>query len=127
MEGFDQQHVMNASVVGENITLTIPEGPGWKSDSKGTRWVRNVVAVSEDDVWNLYNGTDEDRITHGQGFWMWSKLFTGLSYYNPLFIIFNLSVPNPRRLVLYLGPGPNGQDQELKHMVIQSGLAHPQP
>ncbi|MDH5783677.1 MAG: hypothetical protein OEZ35_08485, partial [Candidatus Bathyarchaeota archaeon] len=26
---------------------------------------------------------------------------------NPLFIIFNLNVPEPRRLVLFLGPDPN--------------------
>lgn len=97
-------HVANASIVGDNITLSIPEGPGWESDSKGVRWVKNVVAVSEDEVWNLYNGTDEDKITYGQGYWCWSKFFKGLSYYNPIFFIFNLSVPNPRRLVLFVAP-----------------------
>lgn len=109
MEGFNQQHVMNASIVGENITLRIPEGPGWEKDSAGTRWVDNVIIVSEDGVWSIYNGTrsNEDKITWGGGNWGWSRLFSGLSSYNPLFIIFNLSVPNPRRLVLFLGPEPN--------------------
>lgn len=111
MEGFEQQHVMNASIVGENITLSIPEGLGWEKDSAGVRWVDNVVAVSEDDIWNIYNGTrsNEDKITWSDSkeSWGWSRLFSGLRYYNPLFIIINLSVPNPRRLVLFLGPDPN--------------------
>lgn len=108
MEGFDQQHVMNGGIIGENITLAIPEGPGWESGSKGTRWVDNVVLVSEDAVRNLYNGThsNEDKITWGEGYWGWSRQFSGLSYYNPLFFIINLNVPNPRRLVLFLGPEP---------------------
>jgi hypothetical protein len=106
MAGFGQQHTMNASIVGENITLTIPEGPGWGKGSGGARWVDNVVVVSADGTWILYNGTrsNEDKITWGGAYWGWSRLFSGLSYYNPLFIIINLSVPKPRRLVLFLGP-----------------------
>lgn len=109
MEGFEQQHVMNASIVGENITLAIPEGPGWEKGSAGARWVDNVVVVSADGIWNIYNGSrsNEDKITWGGAYWGWSRLFSGLSYYNPLFIIINLSVPEPRRLVLFLGPDPN--------------------
>lgn len=106
MAGFGQQHTMNASIVGENITLTIPEGPGWEKGSAGTRWVDNVVVVSADGTWILYDGTrsNEDKITWGGAYWGWSRLFSGLSYLNPLFIIINLSVPNPRQLVLFLGP-----------------------
>ena len=109
MEGFDQQHTMNASIVGDNITLAIPEGLGWEKDSAGTRWVDNVVLVSENKVSNIYNGTksNEDKITWGGAYWGWSRLFCGLSYYNPLFFIFSINAPNPRRLVLFLGPEPN--------------------
>ena len=110
MEGFGQQHVLNASMVGENITMSIPEGPGWAKGSAGTRWVKSVVVVNEDGYWTIYNGTKEDdKIlwSDSKDSWGWSKLLSGLSYYNPLFIIFNLSVPNPRRLVLFLGPEPN--------------------
>jgi len=105
MEGFNQ-HVMNASIVGENITLAIPEGPGWEKDSAGARWVESVLVVNENGVWPIYNGSNgnEDKITWGTAYWGWSRLFSGLSYYTPLFIIFNLSVPNPRRLVLFVGP-----------------------
>jgi len=108
-EGFGEQHIMNASIVGENITLSIPEGPGWEKGSAGTRWVDNVIVVNKEGAWIIYNGTrsDEDKITWGGENWIWSRLFSSLSYYNPLFIIVNLSVPNPRRLVLFLGPDPN--------------------
>jgi len=105
MEGFNQ-HIMNASIVGENITLSIPEGTGWEKDSAGTRWVENVLVVNENGVWPLYNGSqsNEDKITWGGAYWGWSRLFSGLSYYNPLFVIFNILAPNPRRLVLFVGP-----------------------
>jgi len=109
MEGFNQ-HVMNASMVGENITMSIPEGPGWAKGSSGTRWVKSVVVVNEYGFWNIYNGTKQDdkiQWSDSKDGWGWSRLFSGLSYYNPLFIIFNLNVPNPRRLVFFLGPGPN--------------------
>lgn len=97
---------MNASMVGENITLTIPEGPGWEKGSAGTRWVESVLVVNKEGVWQIYQGSksNEDKITWGGAYWGWSRLFSGLSYYNPLFVIFTLSVPNPRRLVLFLGP-----------------------
>lgn len=110
MEGFGQQHVMNASMVGENITMSIPEGPGWEKGSAGARWVKSVVVVNEEGSWTIYNGTQQDdKIIWGDSkeSWGWSRIFSGLSSYNPLFIIFNLSVPNPRRLIFFLGPHPN--------------------
>jgi hypothetical protein len=105
MEGFNT-HIMNASIVEENITMAIPEGPGWEKGSSGTRWVMSVSVVNEDGVWLVYSGTksNEDKITWGAGYWGWSKLFPGLSYYNPLFVIFTIEAPNPRRLVLFVGP-----------------------
>jgi len=109
MQGFGEQHVINATMIGDNITLTVPEGPGWEKDSAGARWVNDVVLVTEDEVWPMYRGTksNEDKITWGGGYWGWSMRFSGLSYCNALFGIFNLNVPNPRRLVLFLGPEPN--------------------
>lgn len=109
-EGFENQHIMNASIVGDNITISIPEGPGWEKGSSGVRWVKSVLAVCEDGIWNIYNGTKEDDMiqwSDSKDDWGWNRLFSGLSYLNPLFLIFNLNVPNPRRLVLFLGPDPN--------------------
>ncbi len=114
MEGFEAQHIMNGSIIGENISIAIPEGPGWEKGSSGTRWVKSVMVVNEDDIWNIYNGTQQDdtiKWSDSKESWGWSKLFSGLSYFNPLFIIFNLSVPGAgglgRRFVLFLGPDPN--------------------
>jgi len=125
MEGFEAQHVMNASIVGENITLAIPEGTGWESGSKGSRWVDNVVVVNEEGVWIVYNGTrsqeDQIRWSESKDSWGWSRLFSGLSYLNPLFIIINLSVPQPRRLVLFLGPDPNWKGSRVEAYGDPSG------
>ena len=114
MHGFGEQHVVNASLVGDNLTLTIPEGRGWEKDSAGARWVVNAMQVNENEVSEIYNGllsdgtySDDAKITWGLGHWGWSMLFGSLSYSNSLFFIFTLSVPNPRRLVLFLGPDPN--------------------
>ncbi len=86
--------------------MAIPEGPGWEKDSAGTRWVMNVSVVSEDGVWNIYSGSksNDDKITWGGAYWGWSRLFPGLSNYNPLFVIFNILGTNPRRLYLFVGP-----------------------
>lgn len=139
MEGFGEQHTMNASIVGETITLSIPEGVGWEKGSAGARWVESAMIVNEDGVWTLYNGTksDEDKITWGGEHWSWSRLFSGLSYYNPLFIIFNFSIPNPRRSILFLGlreywtgfevgqfTGARGASVKVQRDVIISGMTY---
>jgi len=99
MEGLGHQHTTNASIVGENISLSIPEGQGWEKGSAGTRWVESIAVVSADGTWHIYNGTKQDdniQWSDSKNGWAWSRVFSGLSYLNPLFIIFNLSVPNPR-------------------------------
>ena len=108
VQGFGPQVVINSTIIGDEILLTIPEGVGWEKDSAGARWVVSLMQVSEDEVWIAYNGTksEESKITWGLGHWGWSMLFPGLSYYNPLFTIFTLNVPNPRRFILVLGPEP---------------------
>ncbi|RLI47207.1 hypothetical protein DRO69_01130 [Candidatus Bathyarchaeota archaeon] len=107
MEGFGHQHTTNASIIGENISLSIPEGPGWEKGSAGERWVESIAVVSADGTWRIYNGshqTDPIQWSDSKNGWAWSRVFSGLSDLNPLFIIFNLSVPNPRQLVLFVGP-----------------------
>ncbi|MGD8506840.1 MAG: hypothetical protein PVF15_09295 [Candidatus Bathyarchaeota archaeon] len=109
MEGFENQHVMNTSIVGENITLTIPEGPGWEKDSAGVRYVVSITLVTADEIRSLYNGTksEEDKIQWGGDNWAWSKIFSGIKFMDTAFLIFNLDVPNPRRLIYIVGPHPN--------------------
>ncbi len=123
MEGFEEQHVMNASIVGDNITMSIPEGPGWEKGSSGVRWIESVVVVNEEGYWTIFNGTSDDKIqwSDSQDSWGWSKIFSGLSYYNPLFVIINLNVPNPRRFVLYLGPEPNWKGSRVEAFGAPTG------
>lgn len=115
MEGF-HQHVVDASIIGNNITLYIPREhmPGGNNTS-GKRWVENIISVGEGGVWNMYDGNKiDDPIIYGSGSdkYIWSRLFPGLNYDAPLFLIFDLSVPigqgeGGRQLVLFLGPRPN--------------------
>jgi len=109
MAGF-HQHVADASIIGENITVWIPEEnlPG---EPQANRWIDYVVGVSPDGVWSIYNGTrsTDDMINYGEGYAYWSNLFTGLNYYNPVFIIFTIWTPlgaggGGRQLVLFAGP-----------------------
>jgi hypothetical protein len=107
MEGLDHQHTTNASIIGENISLSIPEGPGWQKGSAGKRWVESIAVVSADGTWYIYDGNKlDDPIiwSDSKNGWAWSRLFSYLSYLNPIFIIFNLSVPSPRQLVFFVGP-----------------------
>lgn len=110
MAGF-HQNVANASIVGENITMWIPEEhlPG---DPQSSRWITNIVVVSEDEVWNLYDydgtKTNDYKINTGEGYAYWNKLYPGLNYYDPLFIIFTIWVSlgsgEGREFVLFAGP-----------------------
>jgi len=108
MEGFGYQHTTNASIIGDSIMLSIPEGTGWEKGSSGERWVEGVMVVSGDGTWNIYDGshqTDPIQWSDSKNGWAWDRVFTGLSYLNPLFIIFSLSVPTEgRQIVLFLGP-----------------------
>lgn len=103
MEGA-HQHLMNVSMVGNNVTIHIPEGPGWEKGASGARWVEDVLLVNKDEVYSVHDGTQDDKITYGAGHWGWSRLIYGLSSFEPIFMIFGISVPNPRRFVIYLGP-----------------------
>jgi hypothetical protein len=108
IEGFGYQHTTNASIIGDSIMLSIPEGTGWEKGSAGARWVESVTVVSGDGTWNIYNGshqTDPIQWSDSKNGWAWNRVFTGLSYSNPLFIIFSLSVPTKgRQIVLFVGP-----------------------
>jgi len=114
LEGF-KQNVAAASIVGDNMTMWIREEnmPGG-SDTSGVRWIMDIISVKEGGAENLYEGgqTDENKITYGRGYYLWSRVFSGLSYDAPLFFIFSLSVPlgageGGRQLVLFAGPNPN--------------------
>ena len=88
IEGFSQQ-VANSSIIGDTVTLWIPEGK-----HPPERVIHNVTVVTEEEVWN-YPGVGcgelpRDHMTPGEGFQYWTENLPGLSYDNPLFLIFNI-------------------------------------
>ena len=112
VEGF-KQNVAAASIVGDNITMWIPQDAMLEGDNtRSERRVWDIISVTEDSVANMYEGGNptEDKITYGEGYYMWSRVFPGLSYDDPQFLIFNLLVTlkdGGRQLVLFVGPNPN--------------------
>ena len=101
--GFSQK-VANSSIIGDTVTLWIPEG-----EHPSERVIHNVTVVTEDDVWNYPSvgcgRPREDKMTHGEGFYEWIQNFPGLSYENALFLIFNLWTQEedkgPKHFVLF--------------------------
>jgi len=112
MAGFHQQ-VASASIVGDTVTLWIPENAVPSEQPRGERRIMNVIGVTESSVSTIYTGGDPtlDKMTWGQGYSYINYTFPGLRYEEPLFLIFNIWVSLGgglgRPLVLFLGPRPN--------------------
>ncbi len=108
MSGFHQQ-VAQASIIGDNVTLSIPID----ANPSGSRRIMSVVCVTETDAYQIYTGGDpvDDKMTSGVGYEYWSKLIPELIYEDVLFLVFNIrvSVASGTGLtyVLYLAPRPN--------------------
>jgi len=104
IEGF-AQNVASASIIGDLVNVTMPSE---KLGAWGERRIFNVVSVSEDGTWQLYNNpktdTTDNKLHWGKEspYACWYKTFTGLNYEDPLFLIFNIWTPKPRRLVLFV-------------------------
>ena len=88
IQGFSQT-VANASIIGDTVTVWIPEG-----EHPSERVIHNVTVVTANDVWN-YLGVGcgrlpEDKMTSGEGFAEWIQNFPGINYEDALFLIFNI-------------------------------------
>jgi len=102
IEGFSQQ-VANSSIIGDTVTLWIPEG-----EHPPERVIHNVTVVTAEEVWN-YPGVGcgrqpEDKMTHGEGFDEWMQNFPGISHEDALFLIFNIWTqedPGRKHFVLF--------------------------
>lgn len=102
IEGFSQT-VANASIIGDTVTVWIPEG-----EHPSERVIHNVTVVTADEVWN-YPGVGcgrqpEDKMTSGEGYHDWIQDFPGISHENALFLIFNIWTqedPGAKHFVLF--------------------------
>jgi len=87
IEGFSQQ-VANSSIIGDTVTLWIPEG-----EHPSERDIYNVTLVTAEGVWDypLELLTEQQRkMTSGVGYQYWIQELTGISYEDPVFLIFNI-------------------------------------
>jgi hypothetical protein len=106
-EWMESQQRVQSSIVGNTLTLWIPDEP-----PQGTRWVRSLFSVSENGVVNLGNFTDE-KFNPGEGwgnqFQTWEHTIASLNYESPLFLIGSIELPvpgegQPNRLFVFLHP-----------------------
>ena len=104
----EMQKVLKIESFGDTITLSF-RGE-LINDSKGERRIFDVMSYSYDALAPIswFDGRQDPptstHITHGIGYDYWSKDFPGLSAVDPALLLFTLSVPNPRRLVIVAGP-----------------------
>lgn len=88
IEGF-AQNVAYASIVGDTVTLSIPE----PLKNPPERVILNMTGVSLDGVFGYpdVGGTlPDDQLTHGEGFAYWSEYLPGLRYDDLLFLVFDI-------------------------------------
>jgi hypothetical protein len=101
LEGF-AQNVAYASIIGDMVRLNIPEG-----EHPSERTIMNMTCVGADEIWN-YAGVGgnlpDDHMTSGEGYYYWDQYLPGLSYDNPLFLVFNIYTQEdtgPKHMVLF--------------------------
>lgn len=112
MAGFHQQ-VASASMIGDTVTLRIPENGVPSEQPRGKRLIMSVASVTEDDVSTIYEGGDEqtDKMLWGTSYSYLNYTFPGIRYEESLFLIFTVRVSigtgGGLSLVLFMGPRPN--------------------
>jgi len=112
MSGFHQQ-IASASMIGDTVTLHIPENVIPSEQPRGERRIMSVASVSESGVSTVYNGGDpnNDKMTWGEKYSYKNYTFPGIRYEDSLFLIFTIRVSLGKggglSLVLFLGPRPN--------------------
>ena len=108
--GFHQQ-VASASIIGDTVTLWIPENSIPNENPRGERRIMDVVSVTEDGASTIYTGDVKDVMNWGEGYSYWTAQFPGLSNEDSAFLIFNIRVSlghgEGLSYVLFLGPRPN--------------------
>lgn len=102
--GGPRNEIAIVNVVGDNIVLTTP--PATPRDN---RWILSAHVLTEEDLMQLYQGTSTDVINWGSTT-QWIKNFPGLTYMDPLMLIFNFKAVeknNGRQGVLVIGSYPS--------------------
>ncbi|MCK4434300.1 hypothetical protein KAU92_02325 [Candidatus Bathyarchaeota archaeon] len=139
----ETMHVMKINTFGDNMILS------FRNDSvptSGARWILNIMAYSHETLTPIYEGTPDDKLTWGYGYYQWYKTFPGLSVINPPLLLFTVSVPlgkggGGRVPVIVVGPfsfwdsskvlsfGPDSEQVsnvavKLRRFVVISGMTY---
>lgn len=107
------QDYLKINTFGDTITLTM-RGE-YMGSPPGATWVERVYAYDLDNLLTLYDGSGGNaaKVNNGFGYDYWTNSFPGLSTINPAMLVFVLSVPNPRRLVVVAGPLSFGNQDKI--------------
>lgn len=103
--GGPPENIAEINIVNNTIILTPPD-----STPKDARWILNIISYSNDGVISIYNGTQDDKITWGEGYNRWEKTFNNLKDIDPVIMIFNFRAVEKgegRKGILMVGPFPN--------------------
>jgi len=100
-------NIANINYAGDNIILTVPE-----ITPRGARWVDNIIEFDWESFVSMYNGTrsNDDKLTYGEGYKVWSRTFRGLKHGVPSLLIMGfwaVEESEGRRCILIAGPNPN--------------------
>jgi hypothetical protein len=117
---------LKLNTFGDTVTLTF-RGEFLDGEySQGERRVYNIFGFDLEDLLGIYDGSNEPvtskKINHGFGYDYWNRTFPGLSTIDPAMLLFVISVPNPRRLIVIGGPFSFAADEK----VFEFGGEEPQ-
>lgn len=98
------QDVLAINTFGDTITLTMR---GEFDNVLGERRIKQIDAFDLSTMTRIYDGSSDplaSKINNGVNYDWWNMTFPGLEAMNPAMLLFTVSVPNPRRLVIVAGP-----------------------
>ncbi len=98
------QDVLKINTFGDTVTLTMR---GEFDNVLGERRIKQIDAFDFTTMMRVYDGTNDptsSKVNNGEGYDWWNMTFPGLEALDPAMLLFTVSVPNPRRLVIIAGP-----------------------
>ncbi len=102
------QEFLNVNSYGDTLTLTYRGEFFNGSYANGARRIVSILGYNMEDLMSIYDGSNDpvtsQQVNNGVGYQYWNNTFPGLDALDPALLLFVVSVPNPRRLVVVAGP-----------------------
>jgi hypothetical protein len=135
------QDALRINTFGDTVTLTMR---GEYDNVLGERRIKQIDAYDFETLMRLYDGSSDPtatKVNNGVSYDWWNMTFPGLEAMSPSLLLFTISVPNPRRLVIVAGPfsfwdtdkifefGPDMEQipapaVKLRRYVVSSGITY---